>query len=119
MNKEVLDYVVEKTHELMNAVSCSNEAKTAAQNWLNAIGTEKEAEETKKYFAELECDIMPIDSLIAFAESDHGAQVFGADKAKGIAVHAKEVKAAGGKYCDCPACAAVAAILEKKEALLK
>ncbi|MEW3581246.1 molecular chaperone Hsp90, partial [[Clostridium] symbiosum] len=28
-------------------------------------------------------------------------------------------KAAGAKFCDCPACAAVEAILEKKEDILK
>jgi len=118
MNKEVLDYVVEKTHELMNASSCSQEAKAAGQTWLDAVGTDMEAAETKKYIAELEADIIPIDDLIGFAESEHGAQVFGAETAKGIAVHGKEIKAAGAVYCDCPACTAVAAILEKKEALL-
>lgn len=30
-----------------------------------------------------------------------------------------ETKAAGAKYCDCPACLAVAAILVKKDALCK
>ena len=30
----------------------------------------------------------------------------------------REIKAAGAKYCDCPACAAVEAILSKKEELL-
>lgn len=119
MNKEMLDYVTGKTRDLMNAPSCSKEAKTAAQAWLDAVGTAQEAEETIKYIAELEADIMPIDSLIGFAESEHGSQVFGAETAKNIAAHAKEVKAAGGKYCDCPACTAVAAILEKKDELLK
>ncbi len=118
MNKEVLDFVVEKTNELINAATCSPETKAAAENWLAAVGTENEAEETKKYVAELEEDIMPIDTLIAFAESDAGAQVFGAD-ALGVAAHAKEIKAAGAKYCDCPACNAVAEILEKKDLLLK
>lgn len=118
MDKNVLDFTVEKTHELMNAPSCCNEAKTAAQAWLDAIGTENEAKETKKYIAELEEDVMPIDGLIGFAESDAGAQVFGADNAKNIAAHARERKAGGAKYCDCPACSAVAAILEKKEQLL-
>ena len=47
MKKEVLDYVVEQTHALMNAASCSREAKNAAQAWLDAGGTENEAEETK------------------------------------------------------------------------
>ena len=65
MKKEVLDYVIEKTHELMNAASCSSEAKAAAQSWLDAVGTEQEADETKEYIAELEADIMPIDNLIA------------------------------------------------------
>ncbi len=49
MEKEVLDFVVGKTHDLMDAASCSSEAKTAAQAWLDALGTENEAEETKKY----------------------------------------------------------------------
>ncbi len=118
MDKQVLDYIVEKTQELMSASSCSEEARTAAQSWLDSIGTEKEAEETKSYISELEADIMPIDNLIGFAESDAGAQVFG-DAAKNVAAHAKEIKAAGAKYCDCPACTAVAAILEKKDIILK
>jgi hypothetical protein len=118
MDQKVRDYVVEKTHALMNAASCSSEARTAAQNWLDAIGTEKEAAETKKYIAELEADILPIDSLISFADSDDGIRIFGADTAKNIGVHAKEIKSEGAKYCDCPACTAVAEILEKKNILL-
>ena len=119
MDKEVLSFVVEKTHELMNAASCSKEAKASAQTWLDAVGTENEAAATKTYIAELEADIMPVDGLIGFAESEMGAQVFGADKAKEVAAHAKEIKAAGAKYCDCPACAAAEAILEKKDGILK
>ena len=117
MDKEVLSFVVEKTHELMNAASCSKEAKASAQTWLDAVGTENEAAATKTYIAELEADIMPLDGLIAFAESDMGAKVFG-DNARGVADHGRELKAAGKKYCDCPACAAVEAILEKKEEIL-
>ena len=118
MNREVKDYVTEKTHELMEAHSCSREAKEAGQAWLNAVGTEKEAEMTKKYVEELEADIMPVDGLIAFAESEAGAQVFGPEKTKEVAAHGKEIKAAGAKYCDCPACAAAEAILSKKEQML-
>lgn len=119
MDKEILNYVVEKTHELMSAASCSSEARIVAQNWLNAIGSEEETAETKKYIDELEADVVPIDGLIGFAESDRGIQVFGADKAKNIAAHAKEIKSQGEKYCDCPACSAAVAILEKKANLLK
>ena len=82
MTQETLNYVVEKTKELMAAPSCSQEAKDAAQAWLDAVGTENEAEETKKYIAELEEDIMTLDGLIAFAESEMGAQVFGAERQK-------------------------------------
>lgn len=118
MGKEVLDFVIEKTNELINAATCSSEAKAAAQSWLDAVGTAGEAEETRKYLAELEADIIPIDGLITFAESDHGAEVFGAEAAKDVAAHARQIKAAGAVYCDCPACAAVEAILEKKDMLL-
>ena len=63
-------------------------------------------------------DIMPIEGLISFAESDMGAKVFGADGVKNVLLHAKERKAAGEKYCDCPACAACEALLAKKEEIL-
>ena len=118
MKKEVLDFVVEKTKELIDAHTCSQEAREAAKAWLDAVGTDKEQEETKKYIAELEEDIVTVDGLIAFAESEAGAGVFG-EKAPEVAAHGREIKAAGAKYCDCPACAAVEAILSKKEEMLQ
>lgn len=118
MDQKVLDYVVEKTHELINAPSCSKEAKQAAQNWLDAIGTDNQLAETKKYMAELEADIMPIDGLIAFANSEMGVKVFGEEMAKNVLAHAQDIKAKGAKYCDCPACKSVADILAKKEQML-
>ena len=118
MKKEVVDYVVDQTHALMNAASCSREAKDAAQAWLDAVGTENEAEETKKYIAELEADIVTVDGLIGLAESEMGVKIFGAEKAKEVAAHGKEIKAAGAVYCDCPACAAVEKILAKKDEML-
>ena len=65
MTQETLDFVKEKTVALIAAHSCSAEAKAAAEKWLAAVGTAKEAEVTKAYIAELEADIMPIDGLIA------------------------------------------------------
>lgn len=117
MEKKVLEFVMEQTHALMDAPTCSKEAKDAAKAWLAAVGTDQEMEETKKYIAELEADIVTAEGLEAFAESEMGAKVFGAD-APNVAAHAREIKAAGAKYCDCPACKAVEAILEKKEELL-
>ena len=90
----------------------------AAQAWLDAVGTENEAEQTKKYISELEEDIVTVDDLISLAESEMGAKIFGAEKAKEVAAHGKEIKAAGAVYCDCPACAAVEKILAKKDEML-
>ena len=79
----------------------------------------KKQRQRKQYIAELEEDIMPVDNLIAFAETEMGAKVFGGEEAaKGVAAHGREIKAAGAKYCDCPACAAVEAILEKKDQMV-
>lgn len=118
MNQEVLNYVKEKTRELMASPTCNGEAKASAEEWLAALGTEQEEAETKKYVEALKTYIMPVDMLIGFADSDMGAKVFGADKAKQVAAHGRDIKAVGAKYCDCPACAAVEAILEKEDALL-
>ena len=118
IDQKVLDDVIERTKELINAPTCSAEAEAAAKAWLNAVGSEQQTNETQKYIAELEADIMPIDNLISFASSDAGIQYFGEEAAKNIALHAKEIKAAGAKYCDCPACAACEAILEKKNLIL-
>ena len=111
--------IKELTQDLLQAPSACKEVKEAAQNYLDAAGTEKEADAATAYVKELEADIMPIDGLIAFAESDMGAKIFGAEMAKNVAAHGKEIKAAGAKYCDCPACAACEAILARKEELFK
>ena len=119
MTQETLDFVKEKTVALIAAHSCSAEAKAAAEKWLAAVGTAKEAEVTKAYIAELEADIMPIDGLIGFAGSEAGIWRFSAlSWLKIFMAHAKEIKAAGAEYCDCPACAACKAILDKKAELL-
>lgn len=119
MKQAIKENAVNKVKELMQAFSCCAEAKAAAQNWLDALGTDKEAEQAKNLIAELEMDIMPVDGLIAFAGSEAGAQVFGAEKAKEVKAHGEELKASGKKYCDCPACAAVEAILAMKDDILQ
>lgn len=119
MEQQVLVFVMEKTRELMNAPSCSREAGEAAQNWLDVVGTPALKAQTQKYLAELETDIVPIDQLIHFAESLEGKEYFGEDTAARIESHAREIKAAGAKYCDCPACQAAVAILEKRQELCR
>ena len=51
---------------------------------------------TKKYIAELEEDIVTVDGLIAFAQSEAGAKVFGGEEAaKGVAAHGQDLKKQG------------------------
>ena len=118
MNKEVKDFVTAEVQKMMAAHSCCQELKAVCQEWLDAVGTDQETEKTKALIAELKEDIMPIDGLIGFAGSEAGARVFGAEKAKEVLAHAQEIKAAGAKYCDCPACAAAEAILKRENELL-
>ncbi len=118
MDQKTLDTAVSLTKELISTSTCSTEAKEAAQRWLDAVGTPSLEAETKKYITELEEGIMPVENLIAFAESQQGKTYFGADTADGIAAHGKEIRKAGAKYCDCPACAAAERILAIKNAIL-
>lgn len=41
MKQELMDAITEKTKELMNSVTCSAEARAAAQTWLDAVGTQR------------------------------------------------------------------------------
>ena len=49
MDQKLMNYITEKTQELMNAITCSAEAKAAAQAWLDAAGTDRIEEATKAY----------------------------------------------------------------------
>ena len=118
MDQNARDYFIEKVNDLVSAPSCCPEAKQVGREWLDAVGTEREAEASKALLEEVKVDIMPIDGLIGFAGSDAGREVFGEEVAANILAHAQEIKAAGGEYCDCPACAACAAILERQDELV-
>ena len=118
MEKNTLDFVTEKTNDLIHAPMCYSGLRTAAQNWLKAVGGPNEADAMKKYMAELEADVETVDQALQFALSPKAVEVCGEDGAKKLTAHLKAIKAAGAKYCDCPACSAGAAILEKKSELL-
>lgn len=101
--------IIQKVQEMISAPSCCAELKEAGQAYLDAVGTEKESAAKEALLAEIEEDIVPIDGLIAFAGSEMAAQVFG-DKAGDFLQHAKDLKASGALYCDCPACAGALAV---------
>ena len=111
MNRDELIVTV-KT--MIAAPSCCQELKEAGQN---AIGSDSEKSAAEALIAEIKADIAPIDHVIEFFSSPRGIELFGAEKAKAIADHAREVKAAGGKWCDCPACSAGLKILENAQLL--
>lgn len=109
--------IIENTKELLN-LRCYEGLKNAAQEWLDSIGTDKEKSASEKYVAALEESIVDIDTVINLFSSEIGIEKFGAEKAAEIASHAKEVKANGEKWCDCPACTAAKKVLKFKEDLL-
>lgn len=118
MNENTRKFVEEKTKEVLAAPSCCPELKEMAQKWLDAENTPEEAEVTKAYLQELSEDVLSIDSLIGFASSEQGAEVFGAEQAKEMAAAAQKAKEAGAKHCICPACTAGGAILDRKDELV-
>ena len=105
---EVQDYV-KKT---MEAPSCCPEAKRAAADYLAAVGTPEE--KAAALITELKEDVGDIDGCIGFYESDAAKQIFGDGQAEALA----GAKAAGEKYCVCPACQAGSKVIENAEAIL-
>lgn len=102
--------IIEKTNALLGG-HCAEELRVAAQAWLAAVDTDAEIAATEEYINQLEDGIMPIDDVIAFFTSEAAAEKFGPEAAANIANHAKDVKAQGGEWCDCPACTLAKEIL--------
>ncbi len=118
--KVIRDALAEKVKAMIAVDYCDADLKAAGQAWLDTYNDGKaNAEATKKLVAELEASVMTLDQNIEFTGSDAGKQMFGAEQAAAMNAHAKELKAAGKKYCDCEACTLGAEILEKKQYLAK
>ncbi len=111
------DIINEKTKELLNT-HCYAGLKTVANEWLEAVGKEGEKEAGKKYVEVLEDSIVDIDTVINLFSSEMGIEKFGAEMVSQIASHAKDIKAKGAVWCDCPACTAAMEVLKYKEDLL-
>lgn len=108
------DFIMKNVHDMMAAPSCCPEAKEAGQAWLDAVGTDRESKATRTLMGDLAKCVLPIDELIAAASSDKGVEMFGAEKAREMVAHAKEIKEQGQLYCDCQACTPAKAILERR-----
>ncbi len=110
--------IAEKVKALMEAPSCCAELKAVCEVWLKAAGTAEEKAMSEKLITELEADVQTIDAVIELFGSEAGEKIVGAETAAQMLKHFKEVKAAGGKWCDCPACKIGREILDNKAVLL-
>ncbi|MBE6741905.1 MAG: molecular chaperone Hsp90 [Ruminococcaceae bacterium] len=97
---------------VIEAQSACPEFKQAAKSFIDAIGTDKEEEAGKILLAEAEEDICFIDGTIEFFESEMAVKIFGAEIAKDKLESAKQAKANGAVYCNCPGCTAAKDIIE-------
>lgn len=114
MDAKTVEFVTAKTHDLMAAPSCNPTLKMAAQTWLDAADKDAAA---PAYIESLKQGVSTIDELLDFAASEYAVQIMGADAAKQLLAHAKDIQAKGAKFCDCPACTADLAILRELKAI--
>ena len=114
MDKRTL---IEKLDALRTSPSCYPDLKQAVKNYLVALAAEQVA--AKNLIAELEEDIVDIDTLIKnLSDTEHFIKFFGVEGAKLFAENAYKLKASGAKYCNCLACTIGLEILDNKDVLL-
>ena len=99
---------------LLDAPQSNPKVKEFAQSWLDAEGTEKQAELTKQLVSVAEQNIALIDEVIAYAVSKRAVQELGEEGAANLLQHAKDIKAEGAEFCDCPGCVAAKNIIDLK-----
>lgn len=99
---------------LLDAPQSNPTVKEFAQSWLDAEGTEKQAELTKQLVSVAEQNIALIDETIGFAGSELATQILGEEGAANLLQHAKDIKAQGAKFCDCSSCTVAKKIIDLK-----
>ena len=99
---------------LLDAPQSNPTVKEFAQSWLDAEGTEKQAELTKQLVSVAEQNIALIDETIGFAGSELAVQILGKEGAANLLQHAKDIKAEGAKFCDCSSCTVAKKIIDLK-----
>ena len=117
--KAVRENLVQQVKALFDLGHCYAPILETARVWLDTLNDgEANDKATRAFVAALEDGVESIDELEEFAASDKARELFG-DGIAAFRAHVQELKASGAKHCDCPACTACAAILEKKEFLSK
>lgn len=100
---------------VLDAVSACPEFKQAAQDYIDAVGTDGEKKAAEILIAEAEEDICSIDNIIKFFSGEMAVKIFGEAIAADKLAHMKQAKADGAIYCDCPGCSAAKAIIDNKD----
>ena len=77
------------------------------------LNTQQE-ELTKQLVSVAEQNIALIDETIGFAGSELATQILGEEGAANLLQHAKDIKAEGAEFCDCPGCIAAKNIIDLK-----
>ena len=103
---------------LLDAPTSNETVKEFAQSWINAEGTPKQEELTKQLVSVAEQNIALIDETIGFAGSELATQILGEEGAANLLQHAKDIKAEGAEFCDCPGCVAAKNIIDLKAEIL-
>ena len=105
--------ILEEVKKLAAAPNCNPGLKPAAEAYL----ADQNKANAEALIKGLETYVNSIDETIAFADSEMGKQIFGAEQAAKMASLGKDLKAKGEKYCFCPACQAGSKIFENKNLL--
>ena len=116
MDKETFGYVAERADVLETSYASTQVTKDAATAWKKAVAADNSdtavEEATKQLLDILEGRPTTIDGVIAFAKGA-AVEMMGAEAAAKMLEEQEQRKAAGAKYCNCPACTAASELLAK------
>lgn len=99
---------------LLDAPQSNPKVKEFAQSWIDAEGKPEQEKLTKQLVSVAEQNIALIDETIGFAGSELATQLLGEEGATNLLQHAKDIKAQGAEFCDCPGCVACKHIIDLK-----
>ena len=106
--------LTEPVRALLDAPTSNETVKEFAQSWIDIEDTPKQAELTKQLVSVAEQNIALIDETIGFAGSELATQILGEEGAANLLQHAKDIKAQGAEFCDCPGCVACKHVIDLK-----
>jgi len=106
---------IAKVKEMLEG-HCYAPLREAAEKWLEQA--EDKVDETvdkvleSEFVAQLKDGVCSVEDMVGFLGSKEAVEKFGKEIQEKFFAHAKELKEAGAKFCDCPACQKAREILE-------